>query len=111
MAQGPQGPGAKGGQQARRRSAWQVRSDDVSMAVVVNGLVNSLTVIKAAARLLETYWGQLPETDRAAMLGDITRHADFIAGVLADVAQDLPPLPPGTDDVIDLRLDDEGEDA
>lgn len=109
MAQGPQRPGARGGQQARR-SAWQVRSDDVSMAVVVNGLVNSLTVIKAAARLLETYWAELPEHDRTSMLGDITRHADFIAGVLADVAQDLPPLPPDTD-VIDLRVDDEGEDA
>jgi hypothetical protein len=109
LAQGPQRPGAKGGQQARR-SAWQVRSDDVSMAVVVNGLVNSLTVIKAAARLLETYWAELPEHDRTSMLGDITRHADFIAGVLADVAQDLPPLPPDTD-VIDLRVDDEGEDA
>jgi hypothetical protein len=107
VAQGPQGPGAKG-QQARRRSAWQVRSDDVSMAVVVNGLVNSLTVIKAAARLLDTYWAQLPEHDRTSMLADITRHADFIAGVLADVAQDLPPLPADAD-VIDLRLDVEDE--
>lgn len=107
MGQGPQGPRARGGQ-AQQRSAWQVRSDDVSMAVVVNGLVNSLTVIKAAARLLDTYWAQLPEHDRQSMLGDITRHADFIAGVLADVAQDLPPLPPEAE-IIDLRLDEPDE--
>jgi hypothetical protein len=73
----------------------------VSLAIVVNGLVNSLTVIKAASRLLETYWSQLPERDRASMLADITRHADFIAGVLSDIAHELPPLPL---DVIDLRL-------
>ena len=51
------------------------------MAVVVNGLVNSLTVIKAASRLLETYWEQLPERDRASMLADITRHAGDEVGV------------------------------
>jgi hypothetical protein len=79
----------------------------VSLAIVVNGLVNSLTVIKAASRLLETYWAQLPEHDRASMLADITRHADFIAGVLSDVAHELPPLPL---DVIDLRLAEVGLD-
>jgi hypothetical protein len=94
--------------QGKRRANWQVRSDDVSMAVVVNGLVNSLTVIKAAARLLETYWGQLPERDRASMLADITRHADFIAGVLADVAHELPPV---SQEVIDLRLAELGLDG
>jgi hypothetical protein len=80
----------------------------VSLAIVVNGLVNSLTVIKAASRLLETYWSQLPEHDRASMLGDITRHADFIAGVLSDVAHELPPLPL---EVIDLRPLDAGEEG
>jgi hypothetical protein len=79
----------------------------VSLAIVVNGLVNSLTVIKAASRLLETYWSQLAEHDRASMLGDITRHADFIAGVLSDVAHELPPLPL---EVIDLRLSEAGLD-
>lgn len=79
----------------------------MSLAIVVNGLVNSLTVIKAASRLLETYWSQLPEHDRASMLGDITRHADFIAGVLSDVAHELPPLPL---EVIDLRLVEAGLD-
>ncbi|HET7655278.1 MAG TPA: hypothetical protein VFK42_19755 [Acidimicrobiales bacterium] len=79
----------------------------MSLAIVVNGLVNSLTVIKAASRLLETYWAQLPEHDRASMLADITRHADFIAGVLSDVAHELPPLPL---DVIDLRLAEAGLD-
>jgi hypothetical protein len=73
------------------------------MAVVVNGLVNSVTVIKAAARLLETYWEQLAEHDRASMLHDITRHADLIAGVLADVAHELPAIGDVAAEVIDLR--------
>jgi hypothetical protein len=42
------------------------------------------------------------------MLGDITRHADFIAGVLSDVAHELPPLPL---EVIDLRPLDAGEEG
>lgn len=79
----------------------------MSLAIVVNGLVNSLTVIKAASRLLETYWAQLPEHDRASMLADITRHADFIAGVLSDISEELPPLPL---EIIDLRLSEAGLD-
>lgn len=100
QAEGPKSRSASRGQ-SKDASGWQVRTDDVSMAVVVAGLVNSLTVIKAASRLLETYWAQLSEGDRTSMLGDITRHADFIAGVLADVAHELPALPA---DIIDLRM-------
>ena len=49
-----------------------------------------MTVIRAAASLLDTYWDRLDDGQRREMLSDIVRHIDLIGGVLGDVVKGLP---------------------
>ena len=67
-----------------------MRADDASVAVVAHGLLNSVTVIRAAASLLDTYWERLDDGQRREMVMDIVRHIDLIGGVLGDLVKGLP---------------------
>ena len=75
--------------------------ESAALAAAARTLVGNVTIIKAAARLLEGYWDRLEEHERNRMLSDITHHADNIQDLVDDL---LAGMPRQLRDVIDLRL-------
>lgn len=63
---------------------------DATVAVVAHGLLNSITVIRAAATTLRERWPQLPDGERDDMLEKLDAQAAHIGNVLQDLVQLLP---------------------
>ena len=74
-----------------RGSLGRMEPDErAAVASAARALVANVTIIKAAARLLEGYWDRLTEDERNRMLSDITAHADAIQELVDGLVHGLP---------------------
>ena len=83
--------------------AWAVRAEEVLWAVAAHRMLDSVTVVTAAARLLGERWGDMADGDRRELLDGIARHGDRLAVVLGQLVRGLPPSALDAADAIDLR--------
>jgi hypothetical protein len=83
--------------------AWAVRAEEVLWAVAAHRMLDSVTVVTAAARLLDERWMEMTNGDRRELLDGIARHGDRLALVLGQLVRGLPPSALDAADAIDLR--------
>ena len=74
----------------RSRSAWVVRADDATWAVVGHALLGSVSVIRAAGEALLDGWDEVSAEERQEMLQMVLDQSDHMGGVLHDVMRGLP---------------------
>lgn len=87
----------------RRNQAWAVRADEVVWAIAAHHMLDSITVVAAAGRLLDERWEDLERAGRRALIDSILRHGDRLATMVGQLVRGLPP---GAMDAIDLRTQD-----
>lgn len=83
--------------------AWAVRAEEVLWAVAAHRMLDSVTVVCAATRLLNEKWDVMAAADRDELIHGILRHGDRLASVLGQLVRGLPPLALDAADAIDLR--------
>lgn len=91
-----------------RDPAWAMRAQEVLWAVAAHRMLDSVTVVTAAARLLDERWVEMSDGDRRELLEGIARHGDRLATVLGQLVRGLPPSALDAADAIDLRDVDDG---
>ena len=64
--------------------------DEATLAVIIHGLLTSVSVISGGAITLRDSWDQLTEPDRKKVLGLVIGQAGHVGGVLQDLLRGLP---------------------
>jgi K+-sensing histidine kinase KdpD len=66
------------------------RFPDPTAAVMAHGLLNSMAIIRGAARTLQEAWESLGPEQRAQLLSMVADQADHVASMLGELARGLP---------------------
>ena len=64
--------------------------DEATLAVVIHGLLTSVSVINGGAITLRDSWDELSERDRKRVLSLVIGQAAHVGGVLQDLLRGLP---------------------
>jgi len=64
--------------------------DEATLAVIIHGLLTSLSVINGGAITLRDSWDHLTEADRVKVLDLVIGQASHVGGVLHDLMRGLP---------------------
>src|SRR2546423_12011422 len=68
----------------------QVALDEATLAVVIHGLLTSVSVIHGGAITMRDSWEKLGDDDRAKLLSLVIGQASHVGGVLHDLLRGLP---------------------